>query len=289
LAHDLRTLFNELPAATFVERYFHQLPVAVPHGAEHLKELGTLEVLDTIAAHPDANVQRSRRGEWWPGGERPGPDDLRRSLAEGWTIFVRHAERLHPPLAELARSFQCAFEAPIDVHFFCTPAETEGFGWHYDVEDVFIVQTHGSKLYRLRKNTVNPWPLVETTPDDLSYEAERSIGMECRLNAGDWLYIPPGYWHAAKAGELSISLSIGVMSATAIDLLEVLRPLLVESLRWRQRLPLTSELGALSPAEARDRLQSVFRGLGHDLAKQLDSATFLELYLKWRAKQGAAS
>jgi ribosomal protein L16 Arg81 hydroxylase len=287
LAHDLRTLFNELPAATFVERYFHQLPVAVPHGAEHLKELGTLQVLDTIAALPDANVRRSRGGEWWPGGERPGPDDLRRSLAEGWTIFVRHAERFYPPLAELARSFQCAFESPIDVHFFCTPPETEGFGWHYDAEDVFIVQTHGSKLYRLRKNTVNPWPLVETTPDDLTYEAERSLAMECRLKAGDWLYIPPGYWHATRAEELSISLSIGVMSATGIDLLEVLRPLLVQSLRWRQRLPLTSEFAALSEAEVRDRLQLVFGGLGRELAEQLSSVSFLEQYQRWRSKYGA--
>ena len=111
--------------------------------------------------------------------------------------------------------------------------------------------------------------------------------MECRLNAGDWLYIPPGYWHATRALELSISLSIGVMSATAINLLEVLRPLLVQSLRWRQRLPLTSEFAALSEAEVRDRLQLVFGGLGRELAEQLSSASFLEQYLKWRAKYGA--
>jgi ribosomal protein L16 Arg81 hydroxylase len=280
----IQALFEHLPAATFVERYFQQLPIAVPGGAEHVAALGTLDVLDSIAAHPEAKVERSRRGEWWPDNARPNSDELRRSLADGWTIFVRHAERYHAPLAELADEFRAAFQAPIDIHFFCTPPATEGFGWHYDVEDVFILQTQGSKKYRLRKNTVNPWPLVETTPDDLNYEAERSLVMECVLRAGDWLYIPPGYWHAAQAEALSISLSVGVMSPTAIELLELLRPLLVESLRWRQRLPLTGELSGLSAEESGERLREVFADLGQDLAKRLASDEFLGRYMERRTE-----
>jgi ribosomal protein L16 Arg81 hydroxylase len=288
----LDAFFTHLPAATFIERYFQQLPIAVPGGAEHIAALGTLDVLDTIAAHPEAKVERSRRGEWWPSpspslspegrGVTAGPtsDEMRRSLADGWTIFVRHAERYNPPLADLADEFRAAFQAPIDIQFFCTPAATEGFGWHYDVEDVFILQTQGSKKYRLRKNTINPWPLVETTPNDLSYEAERSLVMECRLKAGDWLYIPPGYWHAAQAEELSISLSVGVMSPTAIDLLELLRPLLVESLRWRQRLPLTGELSGSSESETRERVREILTDLGQDLAKRLASDEVVDRYLK---------
>jgi 50S ribosomal protein L16 3-hydroxylase len=280
VADYLHGLFRDFAASTFVERYFHQLPIAVPHGALHVKELGTLEVLDSIATHPEASVQRSRRGQWWPEDERPGPGELRESLADGWTIFVRHAERYYPPLRELADEFCRAFQAPIDVHFFCTPPATEGFGWHYDVEDVFVLQTHGSKTYRLRKNTVNPWPLVETMPDDLSYEAERTLVMECRLSAGDWLYIPPGYWHATQAEELSISLSVGVMSPTAIALWELLRPMLVESLRWRQRLPLTGELSGRSESEARERLRAIFSDLGQDLARRLASDEFVEQFFE---------
>jgi ribosomal protein L16 Arg81 hydroxylase len=279
----LPALFRELPAATFIDRYFQQLPIAVPGGAEHVTILGTLDVLDAIAARPDAKVERSRRGEWWPDESRPASDDLRSSLADGWTIFVRHAERCYAPLCELAAEFRAAFPAPIDIHFFCTPAATEGFGWHYDVEDVFILQTQGSKRYRLRKNTVNPWPLVETTPDNLNFEAERSLEMECKLQAGDWLYIPPGYWHAAQAEELSISLSVGVMSPTAIDLLELLRPLLVESLRWRQRLPLTGHLSGPSDVESRERLRALLADLGQDLAGQLSGEEFFARYLQWRS------
>jgi 50S ribosomal protein L16 3-hydroxylase len=278
----LNPLFEQLSAATFVDRYFHQLPIAVPGGAKHIASLGTFNMLDAIAAHVDAKVERSRRGDWWPNDARPTPDEVRQSLSEGWTIFVRHSERYYARLAELADEFRSMFQAPIDIHFFCTPAATEGFGWHYDVEDVFILQALGTKTYRLRKNTVNPWPLVETTPSDLSYEAERSLGMECTLNAGGWLYIPPGYWHATRADDLSISLSVGVMSPAAVDLLELLRPILVQSLRWRQRLPLACELTGFPNSQDCSQFRAILADLAKDLAAQLVSDGFVDHYQRWR-------
>jgi ribosomal protein L16 Arg81 hydroxylase len=280
----IERLFQPITAAVFIERYFHQLPLAIPQAASELCSLATFDTLRGIAEHAESKIHRSRAGQWWPDDARPSFDELRRSLDDGWTVFVRRAEKYDAGLARLASEFQQAFTAPIDVHFFCTPPRAKGFGWHYDVEDVFVLQTQGSKKYQLRKNTVNPWPLVETTPDDLSYEAERSLAMECMLAAGDWLYIPPGYWHATQADELSISLSVGVMSPTAIDLLNLLRPLLAESLRWRQRLPLISEMSAIPDSEARQRLRSILSDLADDLARQLKSDGLLNAYLQWRSQ-----
>ncbi len=83
----------------------------------------------------------------------------------------------------------------------CLPRRpgTPGFSWHYDAEDVFIIQTAGEKEYSLRKNTVNPWPLEETLPADMQYERELMPLMRVLLRGGDLLYIPCGYWHKAEA------------------------------------------------------------------------------------------
>jgi ribosomal protein L16 Arg81 hydroxylase len=35
----------------------------------------------------------------------------------------------------------------VHVQLFVAPAGTHSFGWHYDDEDVYIVQTEGSKDY----------------------------------------------------------------------------------------------------------------------------------------------
>jgi len=36
--------------------------------------------------------------------------------------------------------------------------------------------------------------------------------MSARLIAGDWLYLPPRWWHLVKCIEQSLSISVGVMS-----------------------------------------------------------------------------
>jgi hypothetical protein len=77
--------------------------------------------------------------------------------------------------SDTVAGYVTTFDRDKGIYTVRTPGGAEGFGWHYDVEDVFIVQTLGSKQYRLRKNTVNPWPLVETTPDESDY-------VECRLS-----------------------------------------------------------------------------------------------------------
>jgi len=278
----LSQLFQQVSAATFVDRYLFQMPLAVPGGAAHLTSLGDEALLSRLAEHSQCSVLRSRAGEWWPQDSRPALGELQASLADGWTLFVRHAEQYDAGLSRLADEFNIGFQAPIDIHFFCTPASTRGFGWHYDAEDVFLIQTAGSKKYWLRKNTVHPWPLLETMPVDLHYEAERTPTMEVTLRAGDWLYIPFGYWHTTAAQEMSMSLSVGVRSFAAIDLLELMRPLLVESLRWRQRLPLTGGIGEMLESERAATLKPIFKDLGADLAKLLASDEFLQRYMSTR-------
>lgn len=91
-------------------------------------------------------------------------------FSSGYTILIRHAERHFGPLAELAGGFSADLLEPVDIHMYCMPASQFGFGWHYDAEDVFVLQTQGEKEYSLRKNTVKPWPLVETLPNDMRFE-----------------------------------------------------------------------------------------------------------------------
>jgi ribosomal protein L16 Arg81 hydroxylase len=165
---------------------------------------------------------------------RSTPEQARALLGEGHTIGVRHAERHDGALAELALDFQRDFAAPVDVHVYWTPPGQPGFGWHYDAEDVFVLQAHGAKEWSLRKNTVNPWPLVETLPADMEVEREIMPVMRCLLRPGDWLYIPAGYWHATRAGaDESVSLSVGVLSTSAIEVYDFLRRSLLSSLLWR--------------------------------------------------------
>ena len=62
--------------------------------------------------------------------------------------------------------------------------------------------------------------------------------MTCRLEAGDWLYIPSGWWHIAQTQAASMHLSIGVMPVTRLRLFEFLTHYLAQFPFWCQRLAL---------------------------------------------------
>lgn len=275
----IEKLLGDMPASTFVEDYFLRIPLAMPQRASHLTHLGTWATVETILARPEPDVLVAREGKLRE-GPRPAYDEARALHASGHTVLIRHAERQHQGLGELARDFHQDFGAPINIHLYCTPANQHGFGWHYDAEDVFIVQTQGNKQYSLRKNTVHPLPLIETIPRDMSFEREVTPTLECTLLAGDWLYIPAGYWHVAKASEDAISLAIGVTSASALDAFDFLRRELLASPLWRQRLPVAGRASSLTGDELAERYRTLLGELSEDVARRFGDARFLRAFLE---------
>jgi 50S ribosomal protein L16 3-hydroxylase len=297
---DIQSIFGHVPLATFVAEYLHRLPFTLPGSAAIACELGTWDSLGTMLGPPEGDVLAVREGRWYDGPPLTELSSVRGLVDDGHTVFVRHAERHHPGLAELAGAFEKAFFGPVNIHVFVTPAGAPGFSWHYDAEDVFIIQTQGAKEYSLRKNTVNPWPLEETLPADMHYERELMPLMRVLLKPGDLLYIPCGYWHKAEAKtcteggqsllspsgkwgqtpDAAISLAVGVMSRAAIDVYDFLRKRLVESILWRQRLPLPNAAGR-SRVELEAMYRQLFEQLGDDLKKSAADPQFVRAFLDW--------
>src|SRR5262245_1539226 len=262
---DLQTLLGDLTLAQFVADHFQRLPYSAAGLARPMCELGTWEALTAIIVQEQADVLVCRQNERHSGPLPRTQQDAGRLIGEGYTLLVRHAERHDERLARLADEFAADFASPVNIHFYATPAGQFGFGWHYDAEEVFIVQTRGRKEYSLRKNTVNPWPVEESLPADMRYEREIMPLARCELAAGDWLYIPSGYWHKATSRELALSLAIGVQPRTGIDALDLLRRKLLDSLLWRQRLPVAGRAAPLDEQELADAYGDVLTALGKDL------------------------
>ena len=271
----LQTLLGKLPSAQFVAEYYQRLPYSLPGGAQPLCDAGSWEALCGILSQPQADVLVCRQNERYQGPPPRSDGDARALIDQGYTLLVRHAERHDERLARLAAEFTADFAAPVNIHMYATPAGQFGFGWHYDAEEVFIVQTAGRKEYLLRKNTVNPWPVEESLPSDMHYEREIMPLARCELTAGDWLYIPSGYWHKATSRELALSLAIGVQPRTGIDVLDLMRRKALESLLWRQRLPVAGRGAALDEEKLADAYREVVRTFSRDLNRQLDDSQFV--------------
>jgi 50S ribosomal protein L16 3-hydroxylase len=213
----LQELMGEQPAEFFLREHFCQQPFALPYAAEKFKDLISWNLLDEI-------FQSNYKDCWFAKeGKLPKDPNLNRghvttsqaqtAFQDGHTVLIRHAEKAHVKLAEIALNFYSQFKKPIDIQLYITPKGEEGFDWHYDVEEVFVIQSQGEKEFRLLPNTVTPRPLPMISKKNCLFHQEKKASeIRCWLKAGDWLYIPAGYWHKAKALTDSFHLSVGVLS-----------------------------------------------------------------------------
>jgi ribosomal protein L16 Arg81 hydroxylase len=276
-------VFGDFPLPRFVAEYLYRFPLALQGTAGCVRDLGSWATLEALLRAPDLDLMVVRDGTQYAGDD---PRDLAAAQAlsrEGWTILVRHAERRHQAIGDVATAFNLSFRAPVNVHIYVTPPGRHGFSWHYDAEDVFILQTAGEKEYLLRKNTVNPWPLEETLPADMRFEREQMPFMRVLLKAGDLLYVPCGYWHRADASgsaEAAISLAVGVMSRSAIEVFDRLRSRLLESLAWRQRLPVLADPSDAAAEALVEQYRALLASLSVDLARQLNDPALVASLLE---------
>ncbi|UYL07860.1 cupin domain-containing protein [Bdellovibrio sp. SKB1291214] len=138
-------------------------------------------------------------------------DSVCKGLTQGATLIIPHAELAHPTFKKLAGHFLHHYPRPYDVELYLTPEGNEGLDWHYDYEDVFVMQSSGVKEFTLRKNSF--WPMAadrRISQKEVWIKEHFLNETKCTLHPGDWLYIPAGYWHKAKALTQSYHISVGL-------------------------------------------------------------------------------
>jgi len=201
---------------TFLRTHLQKVPLARPGAATiavPLFQWSTFETLFQSTASIDLlTVDRGMLVD------TPSPlslRDVRQLLHEGVSVVVRGAERNVPALTRLTDGFSARLPGEVHAQLYATPAGTHSYGWHYDFEDVFIVQTAGVKDYYFRENTT---ALDARLGGPMNFEKvrqERSPLFCSRLQPGDWLYLPSRWWHFVTCVEESLSISVGVMPPEA--------------------------------------------------------------------------
>lgn len=206
----LEEWLNPMSVSSFTRDYLRTQPYASPSSASRAMPIFGWGTLDQLLARNPPDVLVVARGKLL---QLPTPKTLIEALdllASGMGLVIRRADKLDAGVAGLAASVTQHIPGEVHVQLIVTPADTYGFGWHYDDEDVFIVQTEGSKDYFFRDNTVERERPPDTAPDFTRFGNGASAIGTVRLLAGDWLYVPARWWHAAKCVEDSLSISLGI-------------------------------------------------------------------------------
>jgi lysine-specific demethylase/histidyl-hydroxylase NO66 len=116
----------------------------------------------------------------------------------GATVVLQGLHRYWEPLGALVADLELALGHPCQANAYLTPPGSQGFAVHSDSHDVFVFQTHGSKIWE-----------VHAGPDE--QRAVQSVVLE----PGVSMYLPTGTPHAARAQDtVSLHVTVGINQVT---------------------------------------------------------------------------
>ena len=148
---------------------------------------------------------------------RPGPIP-RRALPPlaraGWTLLVQGVD-LHDDTAHrLLARFRFVPDARLDDLMLSYASDRGGVGPHIDSYDVFLLQIQGRRRWRIGRAAR---PLLR---DDVPLKmlAGFVASQEWLLEAGDMLYLPPGWGHDGVAVGPCVTASVGFRAPAAAAL-----------------------------------------------------------------------
>jgi ribosomal protein L16 Arg81 hydroxylase len=163
-------------------------------------------------------------------------------FATGATIVLQGLHRLWPPLIDFVRCLVDDLGHPVQANAYITPPASRGFDAHYDVRDVFVLQTAGRKHWTVHEPVVVDPLSAQPWTDYRDAIAQRIAGtpvIDTVLAPGDALYLPRGWVHSAGTHhEQSLHLTVGVSAMTGIDVISAVVDRLAGVDEFRRSLPL---------------------------------------------------
>jgi hypothetical protein len=234
-------------------------------------------VKDGTPLDPKTYTQTIRIGrDRLPGTIRP--EKVAEAFAGGATIVLQALHRLWPPAAAFCRDLELALTHPVQANAYVTPATARGFAVHHDTHDVFVLQTHGHKAWRVYPPVVELAGREQPWRKDLGQPGEPTL--EAELGPGDSLYIPRGFLHDAEAREeVSIHVTVGIQAQTWLDLWRSVLGEAPEHRPFRDALPIgyagdPSEVVAELPARTEELVGWLRGAAGEEAVRSFARAFF---------------
>ncbi|WP_060511168.1 cupin domain-containing protein [Pseudomonas sp. NBRC 111124] len=213
-------LLGGISAREFMRDYWQKKPLLVrqafpdfesPIDPDELAGLALEEEVESrIVLEHGAHPWELRRG--------PFTEETFAELPEkDWTLLVQAVDQFVPEVAELLEHFRFLPSWRIDdvMISFATPGGS--VGPHFDNYDVFLLQGHGERNWKVGQMCNSDSPLLEHA--DLRILAEFEQSGEWTLEPGDMLYLPPRLAHYGVAVDNCLTYSVGFRAPSASEVL----------------------------------------------------------------------
>ncbi|MEZ5404100.1 MAG: cupin domain-containing protein [Bryobacteraceae bacterium] len=277
-------LIDPLPPRQFDREYWETRPLVIQRAApDYYSDLLSLDVVDEILScsgihgpyvrvvHGGRIVNippRNGRGVF----ERANAtEELFAELRQGATVVLQSLQEGWPPLRRFCQSLAGEFSAAFQVNVYLTPAGTQGLMPHYDTHDVFVLQIHGTKHWRIFDEAIR-LPLQNQVHEN-QFRDRDDPAQTLDLHPGDMIYLPRGWGHAARTNDdLSIHITLGVHPINwAMTVLKAAEDIVASEPRFRESLPIAFARDDGRRRDAERRLTALL----DDLRARMDAGSMV--------------
>jgi 50S ribosomal protein L16 3-hydroxylase len=219
-------LLGELSPQQFLREYWQKKPLLIPRALPDFTPLMTRETLCEMVARDEVESRLvTHFGSRWQ--MQSGPfENLPPFSKKKWTLLIQGANLHHDAADALLQQFRFIPDARLDDLMISYATDGGGVGPHVDSYDVFLLQAHGRRRWRI--SAQKDLSLVEGMP--LKILKNFQSDEEFVLEPGDMLYLPPHYAHEGVAEGECMTYSIGFRAPSYQELGEAFLQFMAESI-----------------------------------------------------------
>ncbi|MDC9563139.1 MULTISPECIES: cupin domain-containing protein [unclassified Pseudoalteromonas] len=207
---------NNLCEQEFLNQYWQKKPLLIKQGFTDFQDPIEAEELAGLAMEEsiESRIVTNHNNDWQA---YQGPfEDFEKLTEQHATLLVQAVDHWHSDAAQLLQPFRFIPNWRIDDLMISYSTPKGGVGPHLDQYDVFIIQGEGKRHWRVGL----PDPTLKQFAQNkklLQVEQFEAV-IDCILEPGDILYIPPGCPHEGYAIENALNYSVGFRAPNQQDL-----------------------------------------------------------------------
>jgi 50S ribosomal protein L16 3-hydroxylase len=270
------SLLGGISPQQFLRDYWHKKPLLIRQALPGFTPLLTRDALFELAARDEVESRLiSHFKQHWR--MQNGPFERLPSVKQkDWTLLVQGVNLHDDATNALMQQFRFIPDARLDDLMISYATDTGGVGPHFDSYDVFLLQAHGRRRWRI--SAQDDLSLVEGVPLKIlrNFRPEQ----EFVLDPGDMLYLPPHYAHDGAALGECMTYSIGFRAPSWQELGESFLQFMADSIDLPGRYADPDLRPTRHPAEIdRSMLSQAASELSKVRFTEADIAIFLGEYL----------
>ena len=213
-------LLGGITAREFLRDYWQKKPLLIRQAIPDFESPIDPDELAGLALEEEVESRLILENGVRPWEMRRGPfeeDEFSKLPETEWTLLVQAVDQFVPEVAELLEQFRFLPSWRIDDVMISYAAPGGSVGPHFDNYDVFLLQGHGKRHWKIGQMCDSDSPLIEHA--DLRILADFQGTDEWTLEPGDMLYLPPRLAHYGVAVDDCLTYSIGFRAPSAAEVL----------------------------------------------------------------------